>query len=65
MNRFLSAFIDHVSENFKTIYYNVSFEIPAFYFQGLKDLEYVIQERTLLEKVVDFEFDSNITPSML
>lgn len=33
------------------------------WFQGLKDLDYIIQEKTLLEYVFDFEFDSNVTES--
>lgn len=32
--------------------------------QGLKDLDYIIQEKSILEYVFDFEFDSNVTESM-
>lgn len=32
-------------------------------FQGLKDLDYIIQEKSLLEYMFDFEFDSNVTES--
>lgn len=31
--------------------------------QGLKDLDYNIQEKSVLEYVFDFEFDSNVTES--
>lgn len=32
--------------------------------QGLKDLDYVIQEKTILENWLNFEFDSIVTESM-
>lgn len=34
-----------------------------FQFQGLKDLDYIIQEKSVVEYVFDFEFDSNVTQS--
>lgn len=68
INRFLSAFIDHVSGArimpFKQ-------ETKEFFFeplnvvrrQGLKDLDYIIQEKTIVENILDFEFDTNVSES--
>lgn len=42
----------------------LNFVIKLFFFlQGLKDLDYIIQEKTILEYVLDFEFDSSVTES--
>lgn len=31
--------------------------------QGLKDLDYIIQEKTIVENILDFEFDTNVNES--
>ncbi|XP_055326927.1 meckelin [Sitodiplosis mosellana] len=35
--------------------------LSAFIDHGLKDLDYIIQEKSILENIFDFEFDSNVT----
>lgn len=65
INRFLSAFIDHVSlETHLILSTPTVVNIMIFWFQGLKDLDYVIQEKTILENWLNFEFDSIVTESM-
>ncbi|XP_031629112.1 meckelin [Contarinia nasturtii] len=35
--------------------------LSAFIDHGLKDLDYIIQEKSIVEYIFDFEFDSNVT----
>ncbi len=56
INRFLSAFIDHVSSEDERVF--IKF-YKFFYLQGLKDLEYIVQEKSFIENVLEFEFSSN------
>lgn len=33
----------------------------TFYFQGLKDFDYIIKAKSIFEHIFDFEFDCNVT----
>lgn len=64
INRFLSAFIDHVRFFDGILKEFFHFWILKYFSKkGLKDLDYIIQEKSILEYVFDFEFDSNVTES--
>ncbi|EDS39735.1 conserved hypothetical protein [Culex quinquefasciatus] len=59
-----SAKLSNSGFNFeKTIltYYNVNRFFAAFVDHALKDLDYIIQERSILENVLDCEFQSYVT----
>ncbi|XP_053690922.1 meckelin [Sabethes cyaneus] len=54
----------HIEYNFeRTIltYYNVNRFFAAFIDHALKELDYIIQERTILENIVNCEFQSYVT----
>lgn len=55
INRFLMAFIDHV----RTTTSNRSFELLLYNFllQSLKDLDYIVRERTILENILNTELE--------
>ncbi|XP_055605729.1 meckelin [Uranotaenia lowii] len=63
-SRIVSGPHGHFEYNFeKTVltYYNVNRFFAAFVDHALKDLDYIIQERSILERILDCEFQSYVT----
>lgn len=60
INRFFAAFIDHVSLNIEACYFHKSNLTPFNTTQALKDVDYVIKEKNLFEKLFDCELESNV-----
>ncbi|XP_037038516.1 meckelin [Bradysia coprophila] len=46
-------------EKIASVYYNINRFLGAFIDHGLKDLEYIVQEKSVIEKVLEFEFSNN------
>lgn len=57
MNKFLAAFLDHVSND---LLFNILFQIFLFIqilmIQALKDLDYEVREKLFVEQLLDIEF---------
>lgn len=65
MNKFLAAFLDHVSESKVPIHecrrvfnYEINF-FPPFR-QALKDLDYEVREKLFVEQLLDIEFSDSL-----
>lgn len=59
VNRFFAAFIDHVRELIETFNFHKS-NLTTFITQALKDVDYVIKEKNLFEKLFDCELESTV-----
>lgn len=39
------------------------YSLSLTFFQGIKDMDYIIKEKTFLENLLNCEFDNNLTDS--